>query len=187
VRAFSRDPRHIPIAHQVYFYLWRDYLREGREAVFISSSRFLFLSFVANGSDQPKDISALRSIDFRIDCLSFSSTASAADGLLHLPLSSNEPDHRSRPPTRRRYRSSLRVCFLVLPPSPLPLQKLSFRHSDSIPWPMCVRREFLSPFTLSPLVLDLSPRRKEQGLSRDNAGPPTAANNCRIVVNVAQR
>lgn len=71
-------------------------------------------------------------------------------------LSSNGPDRRSRPPTRRRYRSSSRVCF------PIPSYGYLFvRHTGTLLSPLKVcdaRRELLSLslHTLSTLVLDFS-------------------------------
>lgn len=57
-------------------------------------------------------------------------------------LSSNGPDRRSRPPTRRRYRSSSRVCF------PIPSYGYLFvRHTGTLLSPLKVcdaRRELLS-------------------------------------------
>lgn len=76
-------------------------------------------------------------------------------------LSSNRPDRRSRPPTRRRYRSFSRVCFPVPPyryfPRPTP--------RDSLLHPKCAMRaedSSYSLFTHFPLT-SLTSRSRDKG------------------------
>lgn len=85
-------------------------------------------------------------------CLSLSSfsssfSSSSSCGLLRTDccvfLFSNGPDRRSRPPTRRRYRSSSRVCFPVPPPT----DAFLVRHTETLlsaPSVWCAIRGFLS-------------------------------------------
>jgi len=73
----------------------------------------------------------------------FVTTITAADGLLRL---SNEPDRRSRPPIRPRYRSSSARVFPGHPRTNFPF--------NSALCSMCARRGFSRPLSLS---LSLSP------------------------------
>lgn len=128
-RCTSRRPRHVHVVHWAYFRLR---CRRPRPRKKFSSIPFPLISLShagddLRGVDQRACLYALQ--DFRVDrdddgaelarahrlCLSLFSYCELLRTDCCVFLSSNGPDCRFRPPTRRRYRSSSRVCFLVSP------------------------------------------------------------------------
>lgn len=161
-RCTSRRPHHVHVVHWTYFRLWRRRPRKKRSrSIPFSPISLSYADDDLHGVDQRACYHVLQGFCVELaGCLPFFSYC----GLLRTDccvfLSSNRPDRRSRPPIRRRYRSSSRVCFLVPP--------FLVRHtgnsllSTRIALEVCdARRGFLSLslYTLSALVLDFSLER----------------------------
>lgn len=149
-RCTSRRPRHVHVVHWAYFRLRRrrPRSRKKRSPSILFSPNTPAMTFAesinALASGFPRQSRRRRcelagcSASFlllwlRTDCCVF--------------LSSNRPDRRSQPPTRRCYRSSSRVCF--------PIPSFLVRHTQGLSSPL----ECAPGISLRTLVLDFSLER----------------------------
>lgn len=163
-RCTSRRPRHVHVVHWAYFLSSAATASTKEEEELLS---LLFCPFLADFPIARRGRSSRsRSTRARLHALRISaSTAMTITrswhelspavyplfsycGLLRTDccvfLSSNEPDRRSRPPTRPRYRSSSRICSPIPPCGNFP----RVRHTgifSSLPEMCDARRGFLSP------------------------------------------